>query len=141
MRTIILLLITSFSLLSCSNEDAFNNTTGMIGTWKLVATLADPGDGSGTYQDVDYEETISFYPDHSFVYLNDQRFCTEGNFFVSNDNSNRGELKFTNCPHMGMMDMSFSYTMDGNVLIVRAPCIEACGNKYIKISNDNGAVD
>jgi heat shock protein HslJ len=59
-KTILFLLTLSF-LISCSenNDDNIENTQ-LIGKWKLIEQLADPGDGSGTFKSIESQKFIEF---------------------------------------------------------------------------------
>ena len=49
----ILLLLSFFIILSActdGDDDTVVTESEIVGNWELVAILADPGDGSGTYQ-------------------------------------------------------------------------------------------
>lgn len=64
MKRAVLFLVLSVALLvSCSKSDeTCADKTVLTGTWKLVETLADPGDGSGTWQPAVHPLTITFSP-------------------------------------------------------------------------------
>src|SRR5688500_16768955 len=67
------------TLMACQNENAdplddtvkraLKENSGLVGKWKIVEYLADPGDGSGTYQEVksDLAHTIEFKENGEFV--------------------------------------------------------------------------
>jgi hypothetical protein len=51
MNKIFIVLIFAFTLVSCtSTNEEVSLDLNEIGTWRLIEVLADPGDGSGTYQ-------------------------------------------------------------------------------------------
>ena len=54
-----------FILLSCSSDNTKPEThhEGLLGKWKLIEQLADPGDGSGTFNPVESDRTIEFFSD------------------------------------------------------------------------------
>ena len=54
-----LLLLAIGLIFSCSNNQE-DLETELIGKWKLIEVLADPGDGSGTFQPVESNKTIEF---------------------------------------------------------------------------------
>ncbi|CAM1372363.1 conserved hypothetical protein [Tenacibaculum litoreum] len=64
-KQILLLLVVSF-MFSCSNDEE-NLETELIGKWKLIEVLADPGDGSGTFEPVESNKTIEFKSDGTLV--------------------------------------------------------------------------
>ena len=55
-------LLTALTLLSCSKQkEASPKVTGeIVGSWKLIETRADPGDGSGKFIAAQEEATITF---------------------------------------------------------------------------------
>ncbi len=59
-KTILFLFILGI-LTSCSKEENENSvTTELVGQWKLIEQLADPGDGSGTFKSIDSQKIIEF---------------------------------------------------------------------------------
>ena len=56
MRYLILFFAIGASLQACTEEE----TDDLRNKWKLIEVLADPGDGSGTFQPVESDKTISF---------------------------------------------------------------------------------
>lgn len=59
MKNKILLLLAVSLMFSCSNNTE-GLKTELIGKWKLIEILADPGDGSGTFEPVRSNKTIEF---------------------------------------------------------------------------------
>lgn len=112
-------------LLSCNSED----DNQPLSKWHLIEQLADPGDGSGTFQPVNSEKTISFFEDGS-ISSNGQlcTMSTESNVSSSGTYS-ESELAITpdNC---GVAPFIIYYEMDGPNLILSYPCIEPCKEKY-----------
>ena len=61
MKNSILILLAMF-LLNCSSDDSKpSGETALIGKWKLIEQLADPGDGSGTFQPIESDIVIEFF--------------------------------------------------------------------------------
>lgn len=60
MKNQMLFLLFIIFLISCSEEEQTNIDIGLIGNWKLIEILADPGDGSGTFQPVQSDRIIEF---------------------------------------------------------------------------------
>ena len=58
MKKKILFIIAVGFLLSCSNDDQDYSEAKLIGNWTLIEVLADPGNGSGTFQSVESTKTI-----------------------------------------------------------------------------------
>lgn len=65
-KTVLLVLVVG--LLTCDATDPLDNyhITKLEGMWQLTAVLADPGDGSGTYQPVSSQKTLTFCMDGTF---------------------------------------------------------------------------
>ncbi len=130
MKNIILGLVLLMSALnSCSNSAAVENE--LTGSWKLVETLADPGDGSGTYQPVESEKTITFNSDGTVRVLNGS-FCPTG-----------GESNPSGVGTYSIKDMMINpkdcesriqFEVKNANLILSFPCIEPCGEKSVKVN-------
>lgn len=125
-RHTILLLFLVLAFSACTKD---KENSGLVNTWKLIEVLADPGDGSGTFQPVSSDKTLSFYEDGS-VTCNGQ-LCSMG---IAVDNGSSGtysesEMSITpaNC---GFAAYVIYYEFEGSNLILNHPCIEACREKY-----------
>lgn len=121
-----------FLFAACEKDDAAP-ASDLSGTWQLVEVLADPGDGSGTFEPVDSDRTITFGADGAYTATGD--LCTfgatadsetSGIFWPENQNVEPAECVFAS-PQSGI-----TYTIDGDELILAYPCIEACRHKYRK---------
>lgn len=60
MKKNILFLMLIALLSSCSNDEKQNLESAVIGNWKLIEILADPGTGSGKFRAVESNKTIEF---------------------------------------------------------------------------------
>ena len=59
--------LVTFIFVSCNNDDDSNlEDASLLGDWKLVGTLIDRGDGSGTFQAVESDKVITFLSDGTF---------------------------------------------------------------------------
>lgn len=120
MKNILLLIAIVFAFSAC--QKAFINK-GLIGKWKLTEYLADPGDGSGTWQKADplSPQSIEFRQDESLIF-------SPGGIYDYN------RYKITSDTTMyffkGDDSISMRYRLSENVLIINPPCIEGCGQKY-----------
>jgi len=126
MKRILFLLV----VIGCSYNDIDPLT--LLGRWKRIESLADPGDGSGTYQPVNGNYYIDFLTDKTFIA--NEAICYEDQI-INQPSSGAYDsasltLSFINCP-----SMIFTYEISGNNLFIYPPCIEGCGLKYIKISS------
>lgn len=126
------LLLAAALLLSC-NKDKISPDNELIGTWKLIEVLADPGDGSGTFYPVNSEKTITFKTTGEITsngslcdMSTDANKSTKGTFSPENytfrsDDCNNPEYVF-------------NFLIEDNHLIIIYPCIEGCRTKYSKVN-------
>ena len=116
-------------ILSChknSNQTPENNSS-LLGKWTLVATLADPGDGSGKWTAVDKPNYyyLQFYADNTFKTSSLTGSGSVEKFKVINDS-------MINFIYGNGQKILNSYRIDNSSLTLTGGCIEACGAKYIR---------
>jgi hypothetical protein len=114
-------------LLSSCEEDL--NTSTIIGQWKLTETLADPGDGSGTYQAYDGNQIVTIYSDSS-VTFNESLFCLPQTLDGGLSATIAGDSVYWEA-----CDLTFRYELKNDLLFFYPPCIEPCGYKFEKIKD------
>ncbi len=131
MKKILFTLITVGILFSCHNDNDSNTETTLIGNWKLIEVLADPGDGSGIFISVQSDKIITFE--------NDGIITSNGNLCdmsISSDNQTTGTYSISestyNSSNCNNPNYNFTYEQSGNILIVNYPCFEPCRAKFIK---------
>ena len=129
MKKVLFILIIIGIIFSC-NKDVGSNTE-LIGDWKLIEVLADPGDGSGTFNSVDSEKIITFKS--GGIITSNGNMC---DMSLNSNNQTSGtysssELTF-NSADCDNPDYNFTFEKKGNILIINYPCIEPCQAKYIK---------
>ena len=131
MKKILFTLITVGILFSCHNDNDSNIETTLIGNWKLIEVLADPGDGSGIFISVQSDKIITFE--------NDGIITSNGNLCdmsISSDNQTTGTYSISestyNSSNCNNPNYNFTYEQSGNILIVNYPCFEPCRAKFIK---------
>lgn len=133
-----LLLVTAIVLvIACNNDD--NNQTvvesTVLGEWTLIEVLSDPGDGSGTFQPVQSHKTLMFTANGDVT--SNGNICSinlETAQATSGTFSEENHTITGNCSAVGY---PLTYEVDANDnLIVSHPCIEACGEKYVRILQD-----
>jgi hypothetical protein len=125
-------LIASFLFVICGScEKDDQNPVQLIGKWKLVEQLVDPGDGSGVFESIFSDKTISFYSNGSFSSTGPM--CTMD---ISSNTPSAGSYSLTDgvinpssCP---MMTGSIYFEIIENNLILSYPCIEPCRQKFKK---------
>ena len=121
-KILILLFVAGLGFAACK-KDA--NTSGEIyGKWRLIATLQDPGDGSGKYEVVTGKPKVlvlsrsgqisgDALPNlHSFEVLDSTRLAV---YSEANQNP-----------------ITYRYQLKSNSLTLNPPCIEGCGFKFLR---------
>ena len=131
MNKLVLLIFCTTSLLSCT---IFTNDeeTDLIGKWELSQILSDPGDGSGTFRDIDSNKTIQFFSGGTIL----SRNGTLCGININSDDDGIGTFSLdekrispANCEFDFIKP---SFEIEGNTLIINYPCIERCSEKYRK---------
>jgi hypothetical protein len=107
-------------LVSCQKSAVYNNS--FIGKWKLIETLADPGDGSGKWQPAASNQFIQFNTDGSLqsnIYPDFKKYriidSARIDFLKTDGHS-----------------FWFRYKFNSSFLEINPPCIESCGARFIK---------
>ncbi len=133
MKKIVILcsLIGMFS--SCKNDDNDVETpnTDLIGNWKLIETLIDPGDGSGAFISVESNKTITFHEDGKIT--SNGSLC---NVSIEANTPTSGTYSKTdstfNSQDCNNNEHNYNFKHEGLTLIVEFPCFEPCKEKYTK---------
>lgn len=129
MKKLIIPFIIILAIFSCKKEDGNKNDKSLIGTFKLTEILADPGDGSGTFQPVNSNKTITFH-ENGTVNSNGE-LC---DMSIDSNTPSSGTYTLTDstitASNCSSFDLKFSF--NGYELIINYPCIEPCRAKYKK---------
>lgn len=131
MNKIFIVLIFAFTLVSCTSaNEEVSLDLNEIGTWRLIEVLADPGDGSGTFQPVVSSKTVRFE-------TNGTVSCT-GNLCdlsIAASTQTRGTYSSSNrriiTSNCNQLQLTYEITTDE--LIIIYPYIEAAKAKYVKV--------
>lgn len=142
MKVLFFVTVTTFLLFSCQYNNATSDTgcemktgdekesaTCLVGTWRLVETLMDPGNGSGTYQPVNYDKTITFTT--SGTYQASTKLCAADNSTSGIYRIESSVLKFEECDQFGYRIK----IENGQLILSNMACIEACHEKYERVSS------
>ncbi len=114
-----------FILTSCKKEE----TPELVNSWKLIEILADPGDGSGTFQPVSSNKIISFFANGSVT--SNGQLCNMGTESNASSEGTYAEAETAITPdNCGIAPFVIYYEFDGSNLILNYPCFEACREKY-----------
>jgi len=118
------------TVISCSKNDDDTSNNLLKGTWKLTEVLADPGDGSGTFNSVNSNKNL--------IFSNGENLSSNGVICDMSIETNLGStgtysevnstINSTNCPNN-----TIKYELNGNTLILIYPCIEVCKAKYSRV--------
>lgn len=134
MKVKFLFLISSLFLIAsgCAKETS-KPQTGIIGKWKLVEEMVDPGNGSGTFQPVSSDKVIVFLGNGTFQ-ANDG-MCFMSSQVTSNQTGSYDATTETFSPNncSNMAPLSYQYSVNGNTLTLTYPCICGCQQKYTRI--------
>ena len=120
----------SLVLSSCNSPEE----DGLMTKWHLIEQLMDPGDGSGTFQPVSSDKTVSFFEDGTITSENGSICIGEVWSGGTSSSGTFSEATMTidvaNCTggHVPL-----SYEMDNGFLILNYACIEPCREKYEQI--------
>lgn len=127
MKQLFIFLSAALVLQACNQEES---EPDIVSNWHLIEQLADPGDGSGTFQPVSSGKTVQFFEDGTWN--SNGSLCTmssesnnpsTGTFSVSDST-----ITVDDCGFAPPYPMTFQ--IQGGFLILNYPCIEPCREKY-----------
>jgi hypothetical protein len=136
MKKLLSLFLVVAAFTSCNNDDdaLTPQEVLLIGNWKLIEFLADPGDGNGTFQTITSDKTVTFNSNEEIT--SNYSLC---NMSITNPQASNGTYSTTtgiidvlNCTNNSPLTINFELLSEGS-LIINYPCIEACQEKYVKI--------
>ena len=114
----------------------------VVGKWKIIEQLADPGDGSGTFSPIESERTIEFFSDGTvringvLCFMSSEVRDQETGSYMLNTDSNSdfqfdGEIIPNVCSSRSAR-VYFDLPVSGQ-LILWYPCIEGCAQKFVRM--------
>lgn len=129
-KKIITLAVIILTVISCTKNDDNTSSNLLKGTWKLTEVLADPGDGSGTFNSVNSSKNL--------IISNGGNLSSNGaicDMSIETNVSSTGTysevnstINSANCPNN-----TIKYELNGNTLILIYPCFEPCQAKYTRV--------
>lgn len=134
-------LLLSFLLIGCNDNDfAENPTESIIGTWQLIESLIDIGDGNGDWRPVSVNDgyAYNFSPDGEFT---SDRFdeCAAGSYSISSVDSELTLVYDCDGFTQGIEEPAGTFIeqfrFESNDLILKPTyifCTEQCGLKFRK---------
>ena len=128
MRLIQLVLLSCvLCLASCNKEEGcIEPQSETKGSWRLIETMMDLGDGSGTFQSVNSSKWITIESDGTV--LSNSELC-EMDLFPNGNNVHTGSLN-TSESTISVSCEPLRYEFDGDYLIIFYPCFCGCAEKY-----------
>lgn len=136
MKKIFLFLLVAAIFTSCNNDDdtPAPQEVSLIGNWKLIEFLADPGDGSGTFEAIESDKTLNFNSNGEIT--SNYSLCNMLVIVSPQDSSGTystttGVIDVPSCVNNSPLTINFEISNEGD-LILYYPCIEACSEKYVK---------
>ncbi|HLO57383.1 MAG TPA: lipocalin family protein [Bacteroidales bacterium] len=134
MKSVLFLLISLVLFYSCEKSADIIANADVLGKWKLVQVLADPGDGSGQFRNVDNDISIVFHSDgtvSSNGMLCNISIVPDGEYYGTYS-LNDSTITPDGCPYP---QTKLSFEITGNYMIIHYPCIEACRSRFKKVDN------
>ena len=128
MKILINLTLTSLLLILVTSCEEDLDTTTVIGKWKLIETLSDPGDGSGEYEKYEGNQIATIYSDSSVVFI--EGFC-----FSQGGVDGKEAIVKVNTIYWPDCNLTYVYELKEEYLFFYPPCIEPCGLKFEKIAD------
>lgn len=130
-------------IFSCTSDDSKpSEEKNLLGKWKLIEQLADPGDGSGTFLPIESNRTIEFFSDGTvqingiLCYMSsevgDKESGTYNLITDSNTDAENVGVILPNTCNSRSAKVYFDLPLNGD-LILWYLCIEGCGQKFEKI--------
>jgi hypothetical protein len=117
------------ALVSCQQDEVKGNQ--LLGKWKLIEQLADPGDGSGVFTPINSDMTISLFNDSTFT--SSGSLCMMNSISSGSSQGSYSPTKKTITPNGCSGSTTISYEIKENYLILYFLCVEACAQKYKKV--------
>jgi hypothetical protein len=132
MKAIAVFLMIYGILFSCNKNNKDKEDDDIIGTWRLIEVLADPGDGSGTFYNVESNKILEFHDDGTVT--SNGTLCdmsieadeaTSGTYSLSDST-----FSSTDCINPAL---KYKFDLIDSYLVIIYPCIEPCQAKFRKV--------
>ena len=116
-------------LVSCRQDEP--KDIQLIGNWRLIEQLSDPGDGSGVFTPIISDMTISLFSDSTFT--SSGSLCLMNSISSGSGKGSYSPGKKRLTPYDCSRPTTINYEIKENYLILYFLCIEACAQKYKKV--------
>lgn len=130
MKNFFLLILIIGFVTSCNKNDEISNLSDLEGRWKLSEVLADPGNGSGTFQSVTSNKTLEF--DNNGNVTSNGSIC---DMSTGTNLNSSGTYSLTNrtINSNSCSNNTIQFELNNGSLILTYPCIEPCKAKFIRL--------
>ena len=126
-RSITFITLVAISIASACVSQKNNVTTPtLVGKWQLTETLADIGDGKGTWTAVSKDSVLT------------SEFKSDGSI-TGNAMPGTTRYAITDSVHLAMTvehnvtPIDYRYKVSQDTLLLNPPCREACGMRFIRV--------
>ncbi len=132
---LLVLIILGLLTIGCSKNEELQVNSSIIGKWKLSEVYSDPGDGSGTFTKVNGGKILEFTVDgqvssnSKLCFMHTNGDSEVSSYTTSEESGNMRKLKIEKCGY------EFSYELKGNQLTLYYPCIEGCGERFVRVAD------
>jgi hypothetical protein len=100
----------------------------LTGTWRLVETLIDPGNGTGTFQKVNFDKVITFNANGTFE--STTNVCVGKNSTRGSYQVESSILRFADCGN----DLGYHVKFENKDMTLSfIGCTERCSEKYERV--------
>ncbi|WP_343912607.1 hypothetical protein [Aquimarina litoralis] len=127
-----LLVIPFLILHACGNDDdASIDNPDLLGKWRLIEQLVDPGDGSGTFQPISSDQELEFL-EEGVLNVTNGDICS---LAIDSDGENTVSYSLdestitADCENF----IGISFEIKEGRLFLYYSCIEGCAQKYQKL--------
>lgn len=134
MKKVTLILLTGLILSACNKDNVKVENVELLGKWKLIEQLSDPGDGSGVFKSVESEKTIEFLDNGTVISngtlcsMNTEKGVVSTGTYTIDD----GFIIPEGCDYS---ELKVFFELKNSNLILGYQCFEGCGQKFVKLNN------
>ncbi|HLW33768.1 MAG TPA: hypothetical protein VKX40_16020 [Aequorivita sp.] len=142
MKNLIGIVFISLLLLNCSKSDKIDESSSIVGKWKLEATLIGTG-GSVNTNPIENGQTIVFRNDQAFEILDSSMECHSGTYTITENSSQNFNMDIVSlvCDNGNLIKYAFSFE-EGKLLLSfivsdgSTGCDEICAERYVKLPDE-----
>ncbi len=120
-------------ILSCNKSNVDIQNIKLVGKWKLIEVLQDPGDSSGVFIAVNSSKTVTLN-DNGTIFSNGSlcKLSTDSN--LSSSGTYSATAMTINPSECGSSNLRITFEIfESKNLIITYNCFEPCLEKYVKI--------